>query len=123
MNPALPVSCAQLKQQGNTMDMEYKLYLNGDSALPYMAYCYNMMNTPTEYLTLNAGGQSNASRFVAVVPVSTDYQRVRFDPKTQLDPCSLNGKILRPASITGALFPGTVLTDLSPSAPAGPSSP
>lgn len=83
VNPALPVSCAQLKQQGNTMDMEYKLYLNGDSALPYMAYCYNMMNTPTEYLTLNAGGQSNASRFVAVVPVSTDYQRVRFDPKTQ----------------------------------------
>ena len=44
-----------------------------------------------------------------------------FDPKTQLDPCSLNGKILRPASITGALVPGTVLTDLSPSAPAGPS--
>ena len=44
-----------------------------------------------------------------------------FDPKTQLDPCSLRGKILRPASVTGALVPGTVLTDLSPTAPAGPS--
>jgi hypothetical protein len=44
-----------------------------------------------------------------------------FDPKKQIDPCSLNGKVLRPASMTGALVPGTVLTDLTPSAPPGPS--
>lgn len=87
LNPDAPSSCAQLKQLGNTMDMEYKLYLNGDPALPYMAYCYNMMTTPAEYLTLNPGGQNNVSRFVAVIPVSTDYQRVRFDPKTQQVVC------------------------------------
>lgn len=44
-----------------------------------------------------------------------------FDPKTQLDPCSLNGKPLRPASVTAALVPGTILTDLSITAPPGPS--
>ena len=42
-----------------------------------------------------------------------------FDPKKQLDPCSANGKVLRPASITGALVPGQVLVDLAPSAPPG----
>ena len=87
LNPDAPSSCAELKQLGNTMDMEYKLYLNGDPALPYMAYCYNMMNTPAEYLTLDAGGQMNSSRYLAVVPVVTDYQRVRFDPKTQQVVC------------------------------------
>ena len=46
---------------------------------------------------------------------------VGFDPKKDLDPCSLNGKILRPASVKGALVPGTVLTDLTDTAPPGPS--
>lgn len=44
---------------------------------------------------------------------------ISFDPKKDLDPCSLNGKALRPASVTGALVPGTVLTDLSPTADPG----
>lgn len=42
-----------------------------------------------------------------------------FDPKKQLDPCSANGKVLRPASITSALVPGQILVDVSPSAPPG----
>lgn len=45
----------------------------------------------------------------------------KFDPKTQLDPCSVNGKVLRPASITGALVPGTVLTDRTATADPGAS--
>jgi hypothetical protein len=44
-----------------------------------------------------------------------------FDPKTQLDPCSLNGKILRPASTTEALVPGTILLDKTPTADPGAS--
>lgn len=44
-----------------------------------------------------------------------------FDAKKQLDPCNLHGKVLRPASGTGALVPGLVLTDLTASAPPGPS--
>jgi len=44
-----------------------------------------------------------------------------FDPKKELDPCSLNGKILRPSSTTDALVPGTVLLDKSPTADPGAS--
>lgn len=44
-----------------------------------------------------------------------------FDPKTQLDPCSLNGKILRPSSTTEALIPGTILLDKTPTADPGAS--
>lgn len=44
-----------------------------------------------------------------------------FDPKTQLDPCSVRGKILRPQSITDALVPGTILVDKTASADPGSS--
>lgn len=44
-----------------------------------------------------------------------------FDPKTQKDPCSLNGKVLRPASTTDALKPATVLLDKTPTADPGQS--
>ncbi len=44
-----------------------------------------------------------------------------FDPKTQIDPCNLNGKILRPASVTTALEPGTILTDRAATADPGDS--
>jgi len=44
-----------------------------------------------------------------------------FDPKTMLDPCSLNGKILRPSSTTEALIPGTILLDRTPTADPGAS--
>lgn len=44
-----------------------------------------------------------------------------FDPKKQIDPCSLNGKVLRPASITAGLVRGQVLVDVAPSAPPGDS--
>ena len=44
-----------------------------------------------------------------------------FDPKTMLDPCSANGKILRPSRSTDALVPGTILLDKTPSADPGSS--
>ena len=44
-----------------------------------------------------------------------------FDPKKDTDPCSLNGKILRPASQKGALVPGLILVDVADSAKPGPS--
>jgi hypothetical protein len=43
-----------------------------------------------------------------------------FDPKTETDPCSLNGKVLRPSDYAVALTPGTLLIDKS-SADPGPS--
>jgi hypothetical protein len=44
-----------------------------------------------------------------------------FDPKTQMDPCSLHGKPLRPAGVTGALQVGTILTVTNTTALPGPS--
>jgi hypothetical protein len=44
-----------------------------------------------------------------------------FNTKTQLDPCSLNGKILRPSSTTAALVPGTLLLSTNAGADPGAS--
>jgi hypothetical protein len=44
-----------------------------------------------------------------------------FDPKTQMDPCSLDGKPLRPAGMTAALQVGTILTATTTTADPGPS--
>lgn len=44
-----------------------------------------------------------------------------FDPKTDVDPCNLDGKILRPTGVKEALVPGTVLTTVSESAAPGAS--
>lgn len=82
----MPTRCAELQQLGNLDDAEYTLYLDGDSASPYTAYCHNMAATPTEYLTLSAAPQANVARYSLINPganVTTEYHRVRFDPKTR----------------------------------------
>lgn len=86
--PTLPSTCAELQQQGNSTDKEYTLYLGGDRDKPYSVYCRDMMTTPAEYLTLNPAPQSNVSRYNAAnFIVSTEYQRVRFDPAKQQVNC------------------------------------
>ena len=42
-----------------------------------------------------------------------------FDPKTMVDGCRLNGKVLRPSDNPRALVPGTLLLDVAPSAEPG----
>lgn len=78
-----PATCAQLQQQGNSVDMEYTLYVDGDRTKPYTVYCRDMTATPAEYLTLNPAPQANVARYNAAnFIVSTEYQRVRLDPAT-----------------------------------------
>lgn len=79
----LPATCAQLQQLGNQIDAEYTLYINGQTDQPYTVFCYQMATTPTEYLTLSAAAMANVGRYSAALPaiaVTTEYQRVRFDP-------------------------------------------
>jgi hypothetical protein len=44
-----------------------------------------------------------------------------FDPKTQTDPCNLDGRMLRPSGATDALTPGTILTSTNAGAAPGTS--
>ena len=76
-----------------TPDGAYTLYLNGDPAKPFNAYCHDMAGTPVEYITLvNTGGSTNRSQYLAggAIPVppnstvNTNWSKIRFNPLTLL---------------------------------------
>jgi hypothetical protein len=78
-----PATCAEVKLHIPTaIDGPYTLYLAGNPAKPWTAYCAGMAATPLEYLSLTgvnssqyaAGGASSG------MDVTTTYTKVRFDP-------------------------------------------
>ena len=82
-----PSSCAMLKEQQPTaVDGQYTLYLNGQTAVSL--YCFNMNDTPRDYLTLP--GTANGGNYSLISypegAIITQYEKVRLDPTTlQID--------------------------------------
>lgn len=72
--PKTAVELAQLHPQ--FPDGEYTLYLDGDSAQPFKAYCYDMNGSPIEYLALSGNNFSNDRRS----STRTSWSKIRFDP-------------------------------------------
>ncbi|MFL5354709.1 GON domain-containing protein [Archangium sp.] len=81
-------TCQELKSVNpQAVDGEYVLYLNGNPAQPWTAWCHDMAGTPTEYLTLLETGTSNFSQYTAGwaspgTDVRTTYFKLRIDPAT-----------------------------------------
>lgn len=62
-------------------DDTYTLYLDGDPATPWSAYCAGMASTPREYLTLTGMNFSQyTAGFFGGTDVRTTYSKVRFVP-------------------------------------------
>jgi hypothetical protein len=78
-------NCGDIKSHvSGAVDGTYTLYLGGDSAKPWQAYCAGIANTPHEYLSLTGtnfaqytqGGKSSGT------DVRTTFTKVRFDPSS-----------------------------------------
>ncbi len=83
-----PETCADVQESAVADTGErppngtYTLYINGDEAQPWDAYCHNMTRSdPTEYLTVDESlNLSQISNNTAVA--ETSYRRFRIDPLT-----------------------------------------
>lgn len=79
-----PATCAEVVTQlGAAADGAYTLFLAGDPARPWPAYCHDMQGTPREYLDLPAQQDgANTSRYVAADGklVSSRHARIRLAP-------------------------------------------
>lgn len=65
---ATPATCAELAAGSPTPlgDGDYTLYVMGDAAKPWTAYCKDMATSPKDYLALSAvGANSNYSQYTA----------------------------------------------------------
>jgi hypothetical protein len=88
LQPIAPATCQELKSVNpQAVDGEYVLYLNGNPAQPWTAWCHDMAGTPTEYLTLLETVTSNFSQYTAGwaspgTNVRTTYFKLRIDPAT-----------------------------------------
>jgi len=80
-----PKTCAELKALAPaTPDGAYQLYVDGQEAKPWLAWCHDMANAPREYLTLpeqdaldNLATYRSSSNFRI-----TQYKKIRLDPMT-----------------------------------------
>lgn len=85
----IAASCAELRAQDPAAeDADYTLYVGGDEAKPFTAWCQDMATTPLEYLRLeNVMGNSNFAQYTAGGASSGDdvrtyYFYLRIDPAT-----------------------------------------
>jgi hypothetical protein len=82
----LPETCQAVHDADATApDGEYTLYLKGDAAKPWLAWCHDMAGTPREYLSLKSDtnySQYTAGGAVSGQSVRTSYAKVRLDPVT-----------------------------------------
>jgi hypothetical protein len=85
--PPLPATCQDVRSgDPNAADGDRTLYLGGDKAKPWGAYCRDMAGQPREYLPLAmTGGNLNFSQYAVGgastgTSVRTVYQRLRIDP-------------------------------------------
>ncbi|MEZ4382857.1 MAG: GON domain-containing protein [Nannocystaceae bacterium] len=88
---SFPATCAELKAAApEAADGPYTLFIAGDMAKPWTAYCHDMGGSPREFLTLPRQGEgANVSRYTIVNPFPgymgerrMKYQRVRIKPAT-----------------------------------------
>ncbi|ATB36471.1 hypothetical protein CYFUS_001886 [Cystobacter fuscus] len=86
-----PASCQDIKNANpSAADGPYVLFLGGDRARPWTAWCRDMAGTPAEYLSLPSTGPSlNFSQYTAgynngwgATNVRTLFSKVRIDPAT-----------------------------------------
>ncbi len=90
---SFPETCLEAKElaideTGSTpSDGTYTLYVDGDEAQPWDAYCYNMSRSePLEYLTVTEADNYSQIRNDSSV-AETTYRRWRIDPATlEIDP-------------------------------------
>jgi hypothetical protein len=83
-------SCAQVRASvPSAADGAYELYVGGDWAKPWSAYCADMDTAPLEYLELvataagsNFSGYPVGGFITTGTDVMTSYARVRLDPVT-----------------------------------------
>jgi hypothetical protein len=86
----LPMNCVGVQQADDVRtDGEYTLYIGGDPAKPFDAYCADMATLwPAEYVTLKTTAPSaNYSQYTAGgasygTTVITSYSKLRIDPST-----------------------------------------
>jgi len=86
-----PATCQEIKSANpSAQDGEYSLYIQGDPAMHWRAWCHNMAGTPSEFLSLReTGASSNFSQYT-VTPgsaspgstVKSSYSKLRIDPVT-----------------------------------------
>lgn len=86
---AWPARCADVRRADpSASDALYTLYVQGDAARPWRAWCHAMASSPVEYLQLAMRGNGqNVSQYTEGggrpgVDVRTSYARVRLDPVT-----------------------------------------
>ena len=87
---ALSKTMSTFAAKPDAVDGTYTLYVNGDPAKPWEAFCAGMQlaSGPSEYLTLvNVLGDANFSQYTAGgfspgTNVKTSYIRLRLDPTT-----------------------------------------
>jgi hypothetical protein len=87
---------------------------NGNNTIDYGCDAYEIVNGKLQH-------ELHGFRVPTNWP-SACYQPLpsSFDPKTQIDPCNLDGKVLRPPGESEALAPGTLLLTHTASADPGP---
>lgn len=87
---ATPETCTEVRAaHPGADDGEYTLYVGGDAASPWTAWCADMAGAPAEYLTVDpAGGRANYSEYAVSrgdgSTVKTVYSRLRIHPRTFL---------------------------------------
>jgi hypothetical protein len=112
-------SCADMRAQDPTAeDADYKLFVDGDEAKPFTAWCEDMAGTPLDYLRLeNVGIDSNFSQYTTGgssngFDVRTNYFYLRLNPETLVVDTSDQRFA---SSSTGALnHPGGVIVTSMP---------
>ncbi len=83
-----PASCAEAQIGKQARDGEHLLFVGGDAAKPFTAYCVDTAtDSPKDYLTLPEGGTMNWSSYTAGgrsagTTVVTRFDKVRIDPET-----------------------------------------
>ena len=103
-----PATCTEIdaKVPGGG-DGDVTLYIDGDPAKPWAAFCANSK----EYLTLPAGGTTNFAQYTKTpTSVRTSYTRIRLDPVTRLVDISDQTY----SSSTGTLMHGMTLVQSMP---------
>lgn len=111
-------SCADLRtQMPSAEDGEYTLYVHGDVAYPFTAWCQDMASTPLDYLRLeNVMGDANFAQYsrggsALGTDVRTYYLYLRLDPETLVIDTSdqrftsSEGSLSHPGGITVTSMP------------------
>jgi hypothetical protein len=104
---ALPRSCEELaKTHPKAVDGDFKLYIDGNKAKWFLAYCADLPSAPKTYLTVDPN--NNWSQYTAGGRSPGATVTTRFD-KIRIDPISFK---VDPTDTTFAVSEGS-LTDVS----------